>query len=426
MKETIVDAQTLDEATRGKLLSLFEGRLSRQMLLNLETCSRCGLCTEACHAYASMPLVRHAPAWRAEVVRRIYKKYFTAKGRLLPRLGEARALTGSALEELGEAAWTCTGCRRCMVYCPFAVDTQQIMSIAKLLLIGAQAEPEILTMLADVSVSRGENVESIREGFLAGIKRLEGQVVEKWKSQAGRTPIPTEVVGADMLYVALAGAHSIVPAAAVFNAAGENWTLSFFEAVNFGAFVGDPAKTRIILERIVSEALRLGVKEVCICECGTAYRVARQLSVGQPFEVVSLTEVQARYLRQGRVKVRRLPGTFTYHDPCQIARNAGVYEAPREILRAVAGEYREMSPDPLYNWCCGGGGGLVAMGEDTLEFRMKSSRVKADQVRASGADILVTACENCHTQLEDLNRRYGLGKEVRFLSSLVAEALEAD
>lgn len=45
-----------------------------------------------------------------------------------------------------------------------------------------------------------------------------------------------------MLYVALAGAHSIVPAAAVFNAAGGDWTLSFFEAVNFGAFVGDPSR----------------------------------------------------------------------------------------------------------------------------------------------------------------------------------------
>jgi len=67
-------------------------------------------------------------------------------------------------------------------------------------------------------------------------------------------------------------AHSIIPAAAVFNAAGEKWTLSFFEAVNFGAFVGDPTKTKLILERIINEAKRLKVKEVCICECGTAYR----------------------------------------------------------------------------------------------------------------------------------------------------------
>ncbi len=413
----------MEASVRDDLIRLFDTKLSREMLLNLETCSRCGLCTPVCHAYASLPLPKYAPAYRAEVVRRIYKRYFTAQGRFLPFLGEAKPLTDAALEELREAAYSCTGCRRCMVYCPFGIDTQQIMSIAKLLLIGAEAAPEILTMLADVSIAKGENIDALKAGFLEGVKRLEAKVVERWQVQAGATPIPADVEGADMLYVALAGAHSIIPAAAVFNAAGENWSLSFFEAVNFGAFVGDPAKTRLILDRIIQEARRLGVKEVCICECGTAVRVAKQLSAGEPFRVVSLTEVHARYLREGRIRTRKLPGSFTYHDPCQIARNGGVYDEPRLILRSIVEDFREMSPNPKYNWCCGGGGGLVAMGEETLDFRMRSSRVKADQMRESGADVVVTACENCHTQLDDINTHYGLGKEVKFLSSLLAEAL---
>ncbi|WP_300156557.1 (Fe-S)-binding protein [Solidesulfovibrio sp.] len=413
----------MEASVRDELLRLFGSKLTREMVLNLETCSRCGLCTPACHAYASLSQPRYAPAYRAEVVRRVYKRHFTAQGRLLPALGEAKPLTDAALEELREAAYSCTGCRRCMVCCPFGVDTQQILSIAKLLLVGAQAEPEILAMLADVSIAKGENIDALKAGFLEGVKRLEAKVVERWRVQAGATPIPTEVEGADMLYVALAGAHSIIPAAAVFNAAGENWSLSFFEAVNFGAFVGDPAKTRRILDRIVHEARRLGVKEVCICECGTAVRVAKQLSGGQPFRVVSLTEVHARYLREGRIRVKKLPGSFTYHDPCQIARNGGVYDEPRLILGSIVEDFREMSPDPRYNWCCGGGGGLVAMGEETLDFRMRSSRVKADQMRESGADVVVTACENCHTQLDNINTHYGLGKDVKFLSSLLAEAL---
>jgi Fe-S oxidoreductase len=413
----------MDAQTRDKLLALFDSKLSRQMLLNLDTCSRCGLCTKACHAYASMPLPKYAPAYRAEVVRRIYKKYFTKSGRLLPLLGETKQLDDTAIEELREAAYTCTGCRRCMVYCPFGIDTQQIISIAKLLLIGAGAEPETLSMLADMSVSKGENIESIKDGFAAGVKRLEDQIPAEWRSQAGTAAIPVDVSGADMLYVALAGAHSIVPAATVFNAAGERWSLSFFEAVNFGAFVGDPVKTKIILGRIVDEAKRLQVKEVCICECGTAYRVMRQLSGEHDFKVVSITEVHARYIREGRVKVEKLPGTYTYHDPCQIARNAGIYDEPRFVLRNIVETYYEMLPDPKYNWCCGGGGGLVALGEDSLDFRMRSAKVKADQVAATGAEILVTACENCHSQLDNLNEHYGLGKNVRFLSSLVADAL---
>jgi len=415
----------MDQKTRDELLGLFQSKLNEAMRFYLETCTRCGVCTEACHVYASMGQVRYIAAYRAEIVRRLYKKYFKGRGKFWPSVGEAKELTEMAVEELFDAAYSCTGCRRCMVYCPFGIDTQMIMSIAKLLLIGAGSEPEILSMLADTSVEKGKSLDLFKEGFLEGIKRLEEDVVAKWQLEAGEKAIAVDKEGADLLYVALAGAHSIIPAAAIFNAAGENWTLSFFEAVNFGAFVGDPTKTKLILDRIVNEAKRLKVKEVCICECGTAFRVMKQLTGKQPFKVVSITEVHARYLREGRIKLdkTKLKGAVTYHDPCQIARNAGVMDEPRYILQHLTDDFREMTPEPKYNWCCGGGGGLVALGEETLDFRMKSSRIKVEQVKESGATILATACENCHTQLSNLNDHYKMNVQVEFLSSMVADAL---
>ena len=375
--------------------------------------------------HESMPQVKYIAAYRAEIVRRIYKKYFKGQGKLWSTAGESRELTDMALEELYEAAYSCTGCRRCVVFCPFGIDTQMIMSIAKLLLVGAHAEPEILTLLADTSITKGDSLEVFKEGFLQGIKNLEAEVVKKWQSEAGKSAIPIDVEGADLLYVALAGAHSIIPAAAIFNAAGENWTLSFFEAVNFGAFVGDPTRTKLILKRIIDEATRLKVKEVCICECGTAFRVMKQQSGKQPFKVSSITEVHARYLREGRIRLdkSKLKEPVTYHDPCQMARNGGIIDEPRYVLSHLTDNFREMTDDPKYNWCCGGGGGLVALGEDTLDFRMKSSKVKVDQVKETGASILTTACENCHTQLSNLNDHYEMGLDVQFLSSLVADAL---
>jgi Fe-S oxidoreductase len=419
------ECRPMTEKCREELLKLFQSRLSEAMRLYLETCTRCGVCTEACHVYASIGQTRYIAAHRAEVVRRLYTKYFKARGKVWPSVGESKELSEAIIEELHDAAYSCTGCRRCMVYCPFGIDTQMIMSIAKLLLIGAHEEPEILTMLADTSIEKGKSLELYKDRFLEGLKRLEADVMEKWKSEAGETVIPVDVEGSDLLYVALAGAHSIVPAAAVFNAAGENWTLSFFEAVNFGAFVGDPGKTRLILDRIVNEAKRLKVKEICVCECGTAYRVLKYNAGKQPFVVSTITEVHARYIREGRIKVdkTRLRVPITYHDPCQIARNGGVTDAPRYILHHLTDDFRDMTPDPRYNWCCGGGGGLVALGEENLDFRMKSSKVKADQIGETGAKILATACENCHTQLSNLNDHYELGVDVKFLSSVLADAL---
>ena len=66
---------------------------------------------------------------------------------------------------------------------------------------------------------------------------------------------------------------------------------------------------------------------------------------------------------------------------------------------------------------------MVVLGEETLDFRMKSASVKVDQVKATGASILSTACENCHTQLSNLNDHYKMGVEVKFLSSMIADAL---
>ena len=415
----------MDQKTRDDLLELFQSKLNQAMRFYLETCSRCGVCVEAWHVYASMGQIKNISAYRHEIVRRIYKKYYKGRGKIWPSVGEAKELSEMALEELYEAAYTCTGCRRCMVYCPHGIDTQMIMSIAKLLLVGAEAEPEILSMLSDTSIEKGKSLDLFKENFLAGIKNLESKVLEKWKIDAGETAIQVDVNGADLLYVALAGAHSIIPAAVIFNAAKENWTLSYFEAVNFGAFVGDPTRTKLIMDRIINEAKRLGVKEVCICECGTAYRVMKQMTDKQPFRVSSITEVHARYLREGRITVDKstLDDPVTYHDPCQLARNAGVIDEPRYILQHLTDDFRDMTPDVRYNWCCGGGGGLVALGDDTLDFRMKSATVKVDQINGTGAKILATACENCHTQLSNLNDHYEMGVDVRFLSSMIADAL---
>lgn len=415
----------MDPKMSADLQLLFEKKLNGVMRMYLETCARCGNCVDSCHVHASIPEAKYSAVGRAEVVRKVFKRYFRMQGKFAPWLGETLKFDDDTLDRVYEAAFTCTGCRRCMVHCPFAIDTQQVMSIAKALLIGADREPKILSMLADMSVAKGEGIEETRADYAQALVNLEPDVRELWAdTPGGAAAIPYERAGADVLYVPLAGSHSIVGAAAIMNAAGEKWTLSSFEAVNFGAFVGDAAKTKLIAKRITDEAVRLGVREVAVVECGTAFRVLRHMIGEQPFAVVAFVELIDRYLSDGRIRLHKnkvLAEPVTYHDPCQIARNSGVFEQPRRVLRALTDYFVEMTPNREENWCCGGGGGLVAMGE--LEFRMKSSRVKADQVRATRASVVTTACENCHSQLSDLNEHYGLGVKVEFLSHLVSRAL---
>jgi hypothetical protein len=107
----------------------------------------------------------------------------------------------------------------------------------------------------------------------------------------------------------------------------------------------------------------------------------------------------------------------------QTVSSTGVLNAYKKSARQVRFKPISFSTEPNLNWCyCG----LVALGEETLDFRMKSSRVKAEQIRKTGATTLVTACENCHTQLSNLNEHYKLSVDVQFLSSMVADALVKD
>ncbi len=421
----------MEQEMSAQLKELFETRLNSAMRIYLDTCARCGLCIDACHVYASMPETRYSAVARAEIVRKIFKRYFKMQGKFAPWLGEVLEFDDDTMQKLYDAAYSCTGCRRCMVHCPFGIDTQAIMGIAKALLIGADKEPKILSMLSDMSITKGETIKETRADYAAALKNLEPEVLALWPKPSAKTPvvdgkapvIPYGSKGARVLYVALSGAHSIVNPAAIMNAADESWTLSSFEAVNFGAFEGDNQRMNKIAARIIEEAKELGVEEVAIVGCGTAYRVMRHMVQPGPFKVVAFVELIARYLREGRISLDNslIDGTLTYHDPCQIGRNGGIYEEPREVIRALTPNFVELTPNRAENWCCGGGGGLVAMGEN--DFRMKSGKVKAQQMAGSGAKVITTACENCHTQLSELNEHYGLGMKVEFISTLAARAL---
>jgi [DsrC]-trisulfide reductase subunit K len=413
----------MEDGQKKHVLELLAEKMNRSLRMYMENCTRCGVCIDACHAYASTGETRYTAVARAQNIRRLFENYHTMTGKVAPWLNEAVELDEQWMNKVYETAFTCTGCRRCMTFCPLGIDTQQIQAVAKAMLIGADMDPIPLTMKAKDSISKGVDSEKHKEKFGKTIDKLREEVIERWQAEAGKDVIPLDVQGADVLYVSMAEKHSIVPAAKIMNAAGENWSLSYYEAVNFGAFVGNPVMTEQIYERIVYEAEKLGVKQMAICECGTAYKVMKHVIGKRDFEVITFVEVMERYLREGKIKVdkSKIEGKVTYHDPCQIARNGGVYEAPRNCLKAITDNFVETVPNRQENWCCGGGGGLVIAAEP--EFRIETAKVKADQLRATGADILACACEMCYAQLVDLVDDYELDMEVEFISNLVAKAL---
>jgi hypothetical protein len=291
----------------------------------------------------------------------------------------------------------------------------------------AGTAPEILVMLADAAIEKGKDPSFYREMFLEQIKEMEEQLRDITGNP--NATIPVEKQGAKILYVPLAGAHTILPPAIVFNAAAADWTLSIFESSNYGVFLADGRRAKEVAKRIVDEANRLGVEEIVISECGHAYASYRwdvpNWFPGEfNFKVRSLVEVIAEYIARGKIRVDPtvITETVTYHDSCNLARSGGLIEEPRYVLNKIATNFREMTPNKAEALCCGGGGGLVALAEYT-ERRIIAGKPKADQIKHTGARVVVAACENCRLQIGDLNEHYNLNVRITALTDLVVRAM---
>ncbi len=403
------------------------GRISRPLQLYEDICVRCGACADACHFYAASKDPAHIPAYRMMLVKKAIQSGAARGGKLVDWYRELELTDSAMASQLQKAMWECTGCRRCAVFCPFDLDTGLLVGAGRYAMLQEEMGPEMIAEIGDAEVSKGEIIDFVKEFFIEQTSELEARLQEEFHPDL---KIPLEKKGARVLYVPLVGEHAIIPAAKIFHAAGEDWTLSLFTATNHSYFVGDMVKAKAAANWIVQEARDLGVQAIVYPECGHASRTLFNYFEGwfgdeiDGIERTNIVPLTHAYLVEGRIKVQ--PGTFetpmTYHDSCSLGRSSGIYEEPREMIRSVASDFREMTPNRDLNWCCGGGGGLIAALE-LEEARMAGGLPKVEQVRKTGAAWVVTACENCKTQLEDLSNHYDLGIEIKGVIDLIADSL---
>jgi CheY-like chemotaxis protein len=175
-------------------------------------------------------------------------------------------------------------------------------------------------------------------------------------------------------------------------------------------------------------ASRLGVNKIVVSECGHGYRATvweapNWADMDVPVPMESFLETMVDYANEGRITLDSTanPKPVTYHDPCNLTRWGGITEEPRLLLERSCLEFREMTPNRLENLCCTGGGGAMSMAEYT-ERRLQVASVKAEQIRATHAEVVATACHNCVDGLTDLIKHYEINIPVRNVCEFVADA----
>jgi len=421
-----------------KVLERFSKKLNRQIVGSLTACVHCGMCTTSCHYVLANPGdPTYAPAYKADKIRKLFKKHHDWTGRVAPWWVKAGSVyTDEDLEELKDTVFgKCTNCRRCTLNCPMGVDLATFNRMARGLLVSVGVMPEGVAVVSKDQWEIGNQMGVLKEDYIDTLEWMAEELQEELGKEA-KDIIPIDKEEADIVYSinpreVKYDPRTIADAARIFNAAGENWTMPSegWDMTNFGLFSGDDDLGGAVARRLYEKVSELKGKKLVISECGHGYRSTRcegpnwaQFDV--PYDMESSVETMLRYVKEGKIKVDKSRNTdaVTYHDSCNFARSCGMTEEPRELLNLVCTDVREMYPNRAENYCCTGGGGAMSMSEYTPR-RLKSGKVKADQLKATGAKYVVTSCHNCVDGLADVIRHYELDMKVTQLVNLVSTAL---
>ena len=416
-----------DEQRVERALHRFVRDFGRTAALNLESCVHCGQCAEACHYYVATGEAKYTPIWKVEPFKQAYKREYGPFAFFFRALNLKPKVTVERLQEWQELIYdACTLCGRCSLICPAGIDIANLVSLARHGMSAAGLVPHELWAVAERAERQGSPLGATPKVFK---ERIE------WLADDYEVEIPLDKPRAEVICTLssieiMKYPQSIVAMAKIMNHLRLDWTFRSdgYEATNFGMLSGDGAWQKDMSMKLIEAAVACGAKTMVLPECGHAYGALRWQGANAygkalPFRVLHISELLAENVESGRLKLKRLPKSVTYHDPCQISRRGGATGAARTVLAALGVELREMTPAADTNWCCGGGGGVVTIHRaDALRYKV--FRIKMEQIEQTQAEVPVTACSNCRQTFDDGQAHFHWDKTMHSLLELAADNLE--
>lgn len=452
-KQEVIEKQNLDvryhvedfdvEDRPRRFLEAFAAILKHsnyKMVLDhfIRMTARCTRCAVACHVYQATGDPKDIPCYRSGLLLDVYRRHFTLGGMLKGRVSGGGYLTDEKIQEMADSFWNCTACRRCALECPLGLDHGLITHLGRYILSEIGITPRALV------VSTREQLEGPTHNTSAipvpalkdTLEFLEDDMLEEKNVEI---KFPLDVENPEYVFFAavsdyLMEAETLMGIASVFRVTGDSWTIGtdYFDGINYGLFYSDRILERVV-KKVNTETKRLNGKNILIGECGHASRSAKEFiptycGGKDALPVVSILEYTYKVWKEGKLKLD--PNIVTekvaYHDPCNFARQGWIVNQPREILKSFCKNYVELTPNGENQICCGGGGGTVSIDEIRPYRTNLAGKMKAEQIKRAGCEILVAPCANCKKQLRELVEDQGLDCQVVGLHDLIYKAIVFD
>jgi len=391
-----------------------------KQLLDLDACTNCGRCQDACPAWAT-----GKPLSPRKVVQDLKVHMLKAADNQANQPDNVPTLVGEAPNEA--EIWACTTCGACQETCPVYVEhIVKIIDLRRNLVLAQSKMPETAQLMLRNMQSRGHPWAGIQSLRLRGdwTSGLELKILAEGDNVNTLFWVGCTGALAERNVAATLSMTKVLKAAGVdFGVLGEAETCC-----------GDPARRagyefqfQIMAEQNIEIFKSYNIKEI-ITLCPHCYNTIKNEypKYGGDFKVVHYTQLIADFIGQGKLKLtRELNSRITYHDPCYLGRYNGVYLEPRRILRAIPEtKVEEMERSRNTGFCCGGGGGHMWIEEQPGSTKINQMRL--EDVVKTGADTVVTACPYCLQMFEESieHKEMKDSLKARDLVELVEEAMK--
>ena len=363
-------------------------------------CSRCGFCLPSCPIYLVLKTESESPRGRNAVTRALIE------GKL------------QWSKDVEKTIFRCLGCGACTTACFPSIKTRDVVAKDRECLVSEGFYPPIAEKLAGY-VEEQHNISNEDNEERGDWQELLGDLPEHY----------FEKKQADVLYfvgcvasffpmaqkIPASMAHIMEKAGVDFTIlGGEEWCCGY---PLMGA--GMPEKMKTLMEHNLHKAKETGAGQV-VFTCPSCYHTWKMF-YQTDVEVLSSVEFMARLIKEKRLDFKTREMTVTYHDPCDLGRNSGVCEPPREVLRSLPGVHLvELKNNRQLCTCCGGGGNLEMVDP---ELSGQVAQMKIDEILTTGADTVVSSCQQCLRTIATRARRKKISLKVKDLTELVAESL---
>ena len=406
-------------------------KFSPRQLLELDACTRCGECSNWCPAYDQDQREPLTPRGRATLFKDIIHRQHGAfrADSFLGKLTGQKPVTHEELELFARDLYACSTCMQCHYVCPVAIDTVELWERIRESIVDADFGP-LEDQKALVKNTRNYD----NPWAQPRSSRPRWAKMAKKKKRIQEVPKDINKKSAEVLYYVgcTASYDNNIEEVAI-----NTTNILQHASVDFG-FLGSKEKCcgsvllrmgdKASYERLANENIEqfnnLGIKTLITSCAGCLKTIKLDYSkVGKMnFEVKHTLEYIIDLIKNGQLKLDHPVNLkITYHDPCHLGRHAGIFDAPRELIRLIPGlELVEMERIRENSRCCGAGGGLKS-GYPDMQNSISQKRI--DDALATGATELVSACPFCYQGLQVGIQAKDAPIKMRDITELVCMAL---